>query len=367
MTPQLLITISTFIFPVVSGIVCCAMMIPGVKNDSHSSGRLHTILALYFLSTALGWFSALMYGLFPVVFVYIQSFTYLVWLFTQVIFYHFVFRITSLGNDKRFLAWHYLAPALLCATLFIWSFFVPFGVQEEIVRSKASVVPDGYRAYFYLFTSKPALRFTYSLVYTTVILRRLIHYRRKVKDYSANEERSSLRWLDWLVVLSFVTLLMPTMTLISRELSFGLLPSIPFALIIVTQHLILAYNTLKGKYLSPRDTANEQDRQISTDEVRVGITKGAFEKYIRKHKPYLNPNLLITDIAHDLSSNRAYVSSFINTTYGMNFSRYINGLRLEEFEKLRENKENDSLSATKLIEMAGFGSYRNYQRVKEMK
>ncbi|MCS3102171.1 hypothetical protein NXW38_25100 [Bacteroides ovatus] len=62
-----------------------------------------------------------------------------------------------------------------------------------------------------------------------------------------------------------------------------------------------------------------------------------FEKYIYEHRPYLNPDLRITDLMQAFHTNRTYISRFINREYGMNFSRYINMLRLREMEALRND------------------------------
>ncbi len=72
-------------------------------------------------------------------------------------------------------------------------------------------------------------------------------------------------------------------------------------------------------------------------------------------------------MAEDLFSNRAYVSAFINSEYGMNFNRFVNGFRLREVERLREEakRKKHHVSALQLILNAGFSSYRSYMRAKE--
>ncbi|MEI3096093.1 MAG: hypothetical protein V8T33_07025 [Parabacteroides distasonis] len=43
----------------------------------------------------------------------------------------------------------------------------------------------------------------------------------------------------------------------------------------------------------------------------------------------------ITDLAAGLSTNRSYLSAFINKEYGMNFCRLINRCRLMALDRLR--------------------------------
>ncbi len=56
------------------------------------------------------------------------------------------------------------------------------------------------------------------------------------------------------------------------------------------------------------------------------------------------------------------MSAFINKEYAMNFSRLINRCRMQEYNSLRGDKTLTSRSDKELIEMAGFGSYRNFKR-----
>ncbi|MCS2297611.1 hypothetical protein [Bacteroides ovatus] len=91
-----------------------------------------------------------------------------------------------------------------------------------------------------------------------------------------------------------------------------------------------------------------------------------FEKYIYEHRPYLNPDLRITDLMQAFHTNRTYISRFINREYGMNFSRYINMLRLREMEALRNDPACSRLPEEERACLAGFSNFRSYQRVKRM-
>jgi AraC-like DNA-binding protein len=59
----------------------------------------------------------------------------------------------------------------------------------------------------------------------------------------------------------------------------------------------------------------------------------------------------------DLGTNRSYLSSFINSEYDMNLSRYINRRRLEELDHLRIATENKNTSGSEMVPDTGFSSY----------
>ena len=85
-----------------------------------------------------------------------------------------------------------------------------------------------------------------------------------------------------------------------------------------------------------------------------------------EEKPYLNPYLKITDLISPLATNRTYFSSFINNTYRVNFSVYINTLRLKEFYALKQLPENIEMTDDDLIYLSGFRSRSSYNRIKDL-
>jgi AraC-like DNA-binding protein len=60
-------------------------------------------------------------------------------------------------------------------------------------------------------------------------------------------------------------------------------------------------------------------------------------KICKRERPHLNSHLKITDFARDVGTNRTYLSRYINENYGMNFSTYINRLRLAEMKELKSS------------------------------
>lgn len=147
------------------------------------------------------------------------------------------------------------------------------------------------------------------------------------------------------------------------ESAFSLLP----LLCTVIQHIVLTYNMTTGNYVMMTGTVFKS--QGEPDEIpEIYPTPEAvklFEKYISTQKPYRNPKLRITDLAETLHTNRTNLSALINKTYGMNFSRYINRLRLAELESLRSDSKYTSWSEMDLVGKAGFSNYRGYKRFKK--
>lgn len=95
-----------------------------------------------------------------------------------------------------------------------------------------------------------------------------------------------------------------------------------------------------------------------------------------ENKKYLEPKLTLSSLAHDLGSNRTYLSDLIHIQYKMSFTQYINGLRIEEAKRLLELRpvelvdEDGYLFIKNVYNHLGYNCatsfYRNFKRVTGM-
>lgn len=63
----------------------------------------------------------------------------------------------------------------------------------------------------------------------------------------------------------------------------------------------------------------------------------------KEEKLYLTDQITINDIAERLGTDRRYLSRFINERYGINFSRWISEMRIDEAKLLMEQKPDEGL------------------------
>ena len=69
-----------------------------------------------------------------------------------------------------------------------------------------------------------------------------------------------------------------------------------------------------------------------------------FNEYMDERKAYLNNELSLEDVAKELNSNRTYISSLIKNSFNTSFRNYINTKRIEEAQKLMQERPQDMLS-----------------------
>ncbi len=81
----------------------------------------------------------------------------------------------------------------------------------------------------------------------------------------------------------------------------------------------------------------------------------------KEEKLYLTDQITINDIAERLGTDRRYLSRFINERYGINFSRWISVMRIDEAKRLMEQKPDEGLEWVAL--QTGFSSLSYFSKV----
>lgn len=393
----------TLSIPAVSALVAMLIIIYDVFEQGGENRRIKIKLALFLASTVVTTISAFMYFFYPELFIYINGLYMFSLMGMPVFLYAFIFKITRTDKPESFSNLHFIAPTLLALFLIIVSLFTP--IEEQMLTIKGNgAYNGGSRLFFFTSNGKLFIRLIFSIIYIVLIFMRLPHYRKYIVNYSSNDSKGSLRWVP-IYLFAFIAtipvplfgLFMPRDTLVSNGFAFF------HIFILILQHSFLTFHVIKGHYILPENSqhttcpakphdclpANEENITLNNiiDSKSVNgkqklqkeeqtkskitakkeqLTREQFECYIKTKRPYLNPDLKITDLVNDLIINRTYISMFINAEYGLNFSNFINQCRLNEYNRLRKCNDYDDKSNAELVQMAGFGSYRSYSRALEL-
>lgn len=400
--------IEILLCPIFSSLFAILILLFAIGSSHEKSLKINYYLMAYFGAVFLSWSSAVLYFYVPMVYVYINWFSMLVFMLMQIFFYGFIFEVTRTNEHEDILRFNYLLPVLLSLVLLIISLITPLPDQMNVIRSKA-VYCGGSKLFFYANNSKIAFRIAFIISYTALGFNRLIRYHRVIRNFSSNEEKNSLRWVSILLFLSMIIALVPLLKIGESRDQMAKSPiAIFFVFALLCQYAYICLHVIKKDrfivdlstetslhYLSgskgdlsqmarplinyqniclermmknnavENDEANSNemdDEEISPYLKKSLLSRESFDLFIRTEKPYLNADLRITDLVDMLHVNRTYISSFINKEYGENFSIFINKHRILEYNALKEMPEHSKMSKSELAELAGFNSYRNFQR-----
>ncbi|MEL5894125.1 AraC family transcriptional regulator [Bacteroides sp. GD17] len=351
--------------------IACGILVAFALQDclTWEERKLKKIVFTYFFVEGIAWCITFFYPFCPSVFVCLNTPCLLSYTLISVFFFRVIRYLTRQGQPENFPSIHYWLPGALAAAMLVWSFFIPFDVQVEIVRGKALVFPQGYEAYARFFTSKLPLRLLFGVVYYALTIGVLTAYYRKTDKQASI--RKPAGWVLFLVAISISSLFSSLLPCFKprAEILYSPWTLLITASISVNQ-ILLTYHIIRRKYMLysipavVTETAAAAEPQTEPRRRRHSgeLNRSRFEHFIRDRKPYLNPDYKITNLVEDLDVNRTMLSAFINRTYGVNFNRYLNRRRLKELEQLRLQPANQGKSISSLIDKVGFKDFRNYTR-----
>ena len=122
----------------------------------------------------------------------------------------------------------------------------------------------------------------------------------------------------------------------------------------------------------PLETNESQDMNpisenvLSNSKGNVGVDYDQWQlklsELMENEKPYLNPDLSLTELAKVLKTNTTILSAVINQRFGRNFNDFINAFRIEEFLKLSKHKDYRNFTILAIAYDCGFNSKATFNR-----
>jgi hypothetical protein len=287
----------------------------------------------------------------------------LLMLLIVVLFYHFIWLITNPDIEHVSFPWrYYIVTFGICAVVWVISLFIPFETKLQLVSNRFSDIDYNYPLSSILYNAMPVGFSIYLVVFAVKEFALIRKYRVYIADYSADLEHTSLGWLYFvvaitlcMVILPFTTLLYNWIPILSSDIGAIIGVFLPILM------LVLVANIFANNYVVIRD------KQLGVDENGFGSANGllsvdTFTVYMQKNKSWRNPNICITDLAPDFCTNRNTMSQFINNSFGIDFRTLVNSCRLCDLLHLEKSYPDKKF--IEIVEIAGFGTYRSYQRAK---
>ena len=107
-----------------------------------------------------------------------------------------------------------------------------------------------------------------------------------------------------------------------------------------------------------RETTESVSTAVNAEKIRQ--ISAEIEEVMRREKPFLKPDLRVSDLARLLHTNRDYISKAIRLDKGMSFNEYVNRLRIEHAITLMKN--NPQMSVLDLSVKSGYTSQASFFR-----
>lgn len=200
------------------------------------------------------------------------------------------------------------------------------------------------------------------VIYGWVRMNRRLSYLRR--EYS-NIDKIDVSWLRPVFIFTIVgqlgwlfTSLYPTM----------LYDIIYYICIIILWLFVLYYSWDFKPVVMEEPAETDENAQVEIvrdttpqDESRSPLSIGMLEKIVEEKKLYLNPSLTQNDLAHEMDTNRTYISNYLSKQMNMTFYDYINMLRIKSaaMPLMREHPE---YKFEYVASKSGFASISTFRR-----
>ena len=216
------------------------------------------------------------------------------------------------------------------------------------------------------------LSFAQTLLYLAFTFQLFYNYRKRIQEYFSNTYKLELNWiLSFLIVFTALFLYNSFQSIIG-SLIIELNYQQRWWLNLFTA-LVVLFVGMKG-YFTDTTKLNkisfsfspnpESIPQVSEEKKTVSKTDiEMISSFMKSEKPYLNPDLNLSDLAEMLQISRAQLSQIINTGFHKNFNDFINEFRVNTFKEKLKLGEYKQLSLLGMAYNCGFNSKATFNRV----
>jgi AraC-like DNA-binding protein len=212
------------------------------------------------------------------------------------------------------------------------------------------------------------------LLYLAFTFQHFFQYKSKIQQYFSNTYQLELNWIrNFLYVYAFIFLYGFVQIFINEvivELSWMQKWWLQFCSALVVIYVgIKGYftNTITLSSLNFESRSETISSKTNAPSVAVSnevkIKKEQIQNYFESEKPFLNPDLNLSELAKNLQMHRAELSEIINTGFGQNFNDFVNSFRVDFFKQKLSEGAHKQLSLLGIAYDSGFNSKATFNRV----
>lgn len=194
-------------------------------------------------------------------------------------------------------------------------------------------------------------------------------YKRKQKQLDEYFSEDMQKFLFWTKKSLILLLLSAFLAVISASLGVYYNFAYQFYVVTVNFYIAISFLNYSWQYNNmDRATVAPQEEEEAVEVYRQQGDNFSFERQFGTalvqwidDKKYLTSQITIDDLASDIGTNKLYMSRYINTRYGVNFSQWIADLRLREAKDFM--RANPGAKLEEVAFHSGFSSSSYFSKV----
>jgi AraC-like DNA-binding protein/NADH:ubiquinone oxidoreductase subunit 6 (subunit J) len=219
------------------------------------------------------------------------------------------------------------------------------------------------------------LQFSY---YIFLITRTTRIYHKKIENEFSYTDELNIAWIkSFLLVFLLIYVVLFIALFFLVHLDFFTDYNKIIAFIFAVSIYILGYKGVKQQTIPKPIEADElanEDKVNNMTEKEGQTVKGAdnevperliekIRSYMKERKPYLDPDITLSELANELDIGRNALSFAINKGFKQNFFNFINKYRVEEVITFLDDPEKENQNFLRLAYDAGFNSKATFNHI----
>ncbi|MEM6261526.1 MAG: helix-turn-helix transcriptional regulator [Bacteroidota bacterium] len=229
--------------------------------------------------------------------------------------------------------------------------------------------PQAYHAFnltgnfFELFSSG------FSVVVFLICIKKLTAFQKQLMDFYSDVESANLSWaLRFLYIGLFIATCWVVVSFVNIYPGYFIKPLAIFTWLSITGLIywtgasLLFRKSLLSRLpalsdINPGSISPKEHTVCEFEEIGHVL-----QEHLHKHQPFLDADLTLRDLAKQMGTTDKKLSTYLNQHLSLNFSDFINGLRIETFKTRVQQGELANYSIVGLAKTCGFKSKSSFYR-----
>lgn len=271
----------------------------------------------------------------PLLYLYIKSFTQIDFKLSRIDIIHFI-------------------PFLAHFSWLLISYHLNGAEQKRIIMEAGGLINRSQWAIFY------NVLYAYTLIYLTASVPPIKNYHNALRNNHSNIDAKNLNWLTIVLVGFSAKIFFDIWAQMGSYETFGDIPTYLSRLTLFVFLNILVFKSLKQPSLLNGDLINDEEKKNSLSKTSQTTYLKTIQDYVEINKPYLNPDLTLSDLAKLVNIPPRSVSSVLNDCLNQNFYDFINSYRIKESEKLLTENSPKFKTVLEVLYEVGFNSKSSF-------
>ena len=247
---------------------------------------------------------------------------------------------------------------------------IPYLLLTIVILSSRSIAPDQTEEIieydlpwqFYLVS---AFMYVHIIVYLGLSYKSLWKYRLIIKNKYSQIDQINLDWLSSSLntfgLLTFVSMIHNFIPLAGNRsvLIVTLILLLIFIFYFVNKVILKALRQPEiFAGIAQNETSKYLGSNLTPDQMEEN--RKQLVDLLNIEKPFLNPQLTLTDLSEKLSVSTKHLSQVINQSFNKSFFDFVNTFRIQEAQQILKESQDDKLTVLEVMYQVGFNSKSSF-------